>query len=81
MAEATIREQLQRQIETLPDDVVEQVADFTLFVMARRRLLPEYQDWDSGQWEMLALAEFFRDEESADEVGYSLEDAAEVFRP
>lgn len=45
MTTVTLRKQLYKQIETLPDDVVEQIADFTLFVMARRKIAPEYVDW------------------------------------
>lgn len=81
MSEATIRKQLQQQIEELPDEVVEQIADFTHFVIARRRLNPDYADWDNEQWQQLALAAFFRDEDSADEVVYSLDDAVEIFHP
>jgi len=45
MTTVTIREQLYKQIDNLPDDVVEQIADFTLFVMARRQISPSYVDW------------------------------------
>ena len=76
MTIGTIREQLYRQIESLPDDVVEQIADFTLFVMARRKIAPSYVDWDSHQWQDFALEQLFRED---DEVEYSLEDAQEVY--
>jgi hypothetical protein len=78
MTVGTIREQLYRQIESLPDDVVEQIADFTLFVMARRQIAPSYVDWDSHQWQDFALGQLFRED---DEVEYSLEDAQEVYHP
>ena len=49
MTRMTTREQLNRQIDTLPDDLVEQIADFALFVMARRQIAPLYEDWGSNQ--------------------------------
>ena len=76
MTTVTIREQLYKQIDNLPDDVVEQIADFTLFVMARRQTTPSYVDWDSSQWQDFALAQLFRED---DEVEYSLEDAQEIY--
>jgi hypothetical protein len=72
----TIREQLHKQIDSLPDDVVQQVADFTLFVMARRNLPSAYVDWNSSQWQDFVLGQFFQEE---DEVEYSLEDAQEIY--
>ena len=74
----TIREQLRQQIDSLPDDIVEQIADFTLFIMARRHITPNYEDWDSSQWQDFALGQLFRE---GDEVKYSLEDAQEIYRP
>jgi len=78
MTTVTIREQLYKQIDSLPDDVVEQIADFTLFVMARRRITPSYVDWGSSQWQDFALEQLFRED---DEVEYSLEDAQEIYNP
>lgn len=78
MATMDIREQLHEQIDRLPDEVVAQIADFTLFIMARRRLPPEYADWEQHQWQDFTLAQFFLED---DEVAYSLEDAQEIFRP
>ena len=74
----TIREQLHHQIDNLPDDIVQQIADFTLFVMTRRNLTPAYTDWQSSEWQDFVLSQFFREE---DEVEYSLEDAQEVYHP
>ncbi|MCB0163073.1 MAG: hypothetical protein KDI79_02530 [Anaerolineae bacterium] len=74
----TIREQLHDQIDNLPDDIVQQIADFTLFVMTRRNLTPAYTDWQSSEWQDFVLSQFFREE---DEVEYSLEDAQEVYHP
>jgi hypothetical protein len=80
MTTVTIREQLYKQIDSLPDDVVEQIADFTLFVMARRRITPSssYVDWDRSQWQDFALGQLFRED---DEVEYSLEDSQEIYHP
>lgn len=78
MATTDIREQLRKQIDRLPDEVVEQIADFTLFVMARRQLSPEYADWDHDQWPTFTLQQFFRED---DEVEYTLEDAQEIYHP
>lgn len=77
MTVATMREQLCKQINNLPDDVVEQIADF-LFVMAKRRISPSYMDWDGTQWQDFALGQLFREDE---EVEYSLKDAQEIYNP
>ena len=79
MATMVIREQLHKQIDSLPDDIVRQIADFSLFMMARWKQSSAYADWNSSQWQDFVLGQFFRDEE--DEVEYSLEDAQEVYRP
>ena len=78
MTRTAVREKLRKQIESLPDDVVEQIADFTLFIMAKRQISPDYEDWESSQWQDIALRQLFRDN---DEVEYSLEDAQEIYRP
>ncbi|MBN2566107.1 MAG: hypothetical protein JXB46_10395 [Candidatus Eisenbacteria bacterium] len=72
----TTREQLCEQIKQLPDDVVEQIADFASFVMARRQAKPGYVDWNSQEWQDFALGQLLRDD---DEVEYSLKDARRVF--
>ena len=77
MTTMTIREQLNRQIDTLPDEIVEQIADFVLFVMTRRQIPLLYKDWGRDQWQGFALDQFFRKEE---EVVYSLADAQEVYQ-
>lgn len=74
----TFRKQLQNQLNELPDDIVQQIADFTFFVMARRDLTPKYADWTNRQWQDFSLEQFFREE---DEVEYSLEDAQEIYHP
>jgi hypothetical protein len=78
MTSGNYREQLHKLIDILPDDVVEEIADFTLFVMARRQIKPEYEDWNNKQWQDFALGQFFRED---DEVEYTLNDAKEIYRP
>lgn len=71
MGSVTIREQLHKQIDVLPDEVVEQIADFTAFLMVKKGV-----EIERSQWQDFALAQFFRE---GDEVGYSLDDAQAVF--
>lgn len=78
MTTVNIREQLHKHIDNLPIDVVEQITDFALFVMARRQITSGYADWDSNQWQDFTLGHFFRED---DEVEYSLEDAQEIYNP
>jgi hypothetical protein len=74
---ATAREQLHRQIDQLPDRVVEQVAKFIQLVATEQNSIPEYAYWESEDWQEFSLQQFFLDE---DEVEYTLEDAQEVYR-
>jgi hypothetical protein len=76
MTTISVREQLHKYIDSLPDDIVQQIADFVLFVIARRRISLAYVDWNSDQWQNFVLEQFFREE---DEVEYTLEDAQEVY--
>lgn len=76
-----IREKLHHQIDALPEDVVELIADFTLFIMSRRKMTPLYEDWSDTEWQDFAMQQFFRDVETEDEVEYFLEDAREVYHP
>lgn len=76
MTTITVREQLHKQIDNLPDDIVQQIADFALFVMTRRNISSAYVDWNSDQWQAFVLEQLFREE---DEVEYSLEDAQEIY--
>lgn len=71
MGSVTIREQLHKQIDVLPDEVVEQIADFTAFLITKKGI-----EIERSQWQNFALAQFFRED---DEVWYSLDDAQEVF--
>jgi hypothetical protein len=74
----TSREQLHHQIDALPDDIVEQIADFALFVMARRQFNKRYTDWSNQEWQAFALEQLLRD---GDEVEYTLDDAKEIYKP
>ena len=78
MTTVTFRKQLYKQIDKLPDDIVQQIADFTFFVMTRREIAPLYAEWNSSQWQDFSLEQFFRED---DEVEYSLEDAQEIYHP
>jgi len=76
MSELQVREQLHKRIDALPDNLVEQIADFTLFVMARKQTPLSYEERTLHQWQDFALGQFFREE---DDVEYSLADAQEVY--
>lgn len=78
MTTVNLREQLHKQIDHLPDEIIEQIADFTLFVMARRRAVPTYAEWDYDQWQNFTLEQFFREH---DEVEYTLKDAKKIYQP
>ncbi|MCA9935880.1 MAG: hypothetical protein H6662_02965 [Ardenticatenaceae bacterium] len=78
MTTVSFREQLQKQIDTLPDDIVQQIADFTFFMMARREITPLYTNWTSQQWQDFSLEQFIRED---DDVEYTLEDAQEIYHP
>lgn len=72
------REQLHKQIDQLPDDLVAQIADFALFLLAKRKAAPGYEEWSEAQWHNFALEQFFRED---DDVTYTIADAREVYRP
>ena len=74
----TLRVQLQEQISQMPDELVEQIANFAMFVMSRRKIKPLYEDWNDQLWQDFALSQFFDDD---DDVEYSLEDAEEIYHP
>ena len=68
-----IREKLHHQIDALPEDVVELIADFTLFIMSRRKMIPLYEDWSDTEWQDFAMQQFFRNVEAEGEVEFFLE--------
>jgi hypothetical protein len=76
MATQSVREQLRRQLDLLPDDVIVEIADFAAFVLARRQGKLTYADWTDGEWQELAMGQFLRE---ADDVEYTLDDAQEVY--
>lgn len=76
MTTTSVREQLHKYIDRLPDDMVQQVSDFVLFVMARRSISSTYVDWDNDQWQDFVLEQFFREE---DDIEYTLDDAQDVY--
>jgi hypothetical protein len=77
MATTAIREQLHRQLDTLPDDLLVEIADFAAFILARRQGTSTYADWSEGEWHRFSLGQFLRE---ADDVEYTLADAEEIFR-
>jgi len=74
MSTSRLRKQVQQQIESLPEDVLQEVADFMAFVLARRGYEGEIDDWDDASWQQMALEQFFREDEA---VEYTIEDAIE----
>ena len=77
MTPTTLREQLRRQLDALPDDVLVEIADFAAFVLARRRSTAPYADWSEREWQKFAVSQFLRE---SDDVEYTLADAEEVYR-
>ena len=73
-----LRELLQQQIATAPDEILPEISDFIAFIAARRQGVT-YVDWSAEEWRDFTLAQFMRDTD--DDVEYSLEDAKEVFHP
>lgn len=72
----SMREQLHHYIDHLPEDSLNQVADFVVFLMARQQMSNTYTDWTEAEWQDFVLGQFFSD---ADEVDYTLDDAIEVY--
>ena len=77
MTTTTLREQLRRQLDALPDDVLVEIADFAAFILARRRSTAPYADWSEPEWQKFALGQFLRE---SDDVEYTLAAAEEVYR-
>ena len=75
------REQLHKYIDSLPDDIIQQLSDFALFLLAKRRIASTYTEWTPEQWQAFVLEPFFRDSEAEEEVEYTLNDAKEIYRP
>ena len=75
MKNQSLKEKLDEQINNLPDEIVQQIADYTLFIMARKNIPPLYKEWTKSQWQDFSLSQFFRDN---DEVSCSINDAKEI---
>ena len=69
MVTVTYREQLQKQINTLPDDIVQQIADFTSFVIARRKITSVHDEHNNNNvdGQNLAQNQLLHDENDFDE--------------
>ena len=58
--EITIREQLHQQIDNLPDEIVEKIAQFTLSITNDYDInIAEYTDWQKKEWQEFSLSQFF----------------------
>lgn len=68
-----LRERLYQQLEELPDDIVDEIADFTAFVAARRRMPATYLEWTDHQWGRMMLGQFLRDTD--DDIEYTIDDS------
>ncbi len=73
---ATIREELHQQIDRLPDDIVEKIANFTRLISPEPNNISEYTNWQDEEWQKFSLEQFFKEE---DEIEYSLADAQEIY--
>ena len=77
MIASSMRDQLHRQLDTLPDDLLAEIADFAAFILARRQGTSTYADWLEGDWRQFALGQFLRE---TDDVEYTLADAEEIYK-
>lgn len=78
MNSSLLRDRLHKEIDQLPDEIVEQIANFTLLLMERLNVAPVNEDWSQSEWENFAWAQFFRED---DEDEYTIKDAKEVYHP
>ena len=62
----TLREKMQIQLNLLPESLLQEVVDFTAFIMARHNIESPYSDWQDGEWSQFALDHLLR--ESDDDV-------------
>ena len=75
---ATIREELNQQIDRLPDHIVEKISNFTRLISPEPNNISEYTNWQDEDWQKFSLEQFFKEE---DEIEYSLADAQEIYQP
>ena len=73
---ATIRQELHQQIDRLPDDIVEKIANFTRLISTEPNNISEYTNWQDEDWQKFSLEQFFKE---GDEIEYSLADAQEIY--
>jgi hypothetical protein len=73
---ATIRQELHQQIDRLPDDIVEKIANFTRLISPEPNNISEHTNWQDEDWQKFSLEQFFKEE---DEIEYSLADAQEIY--
>jgi|LakMenEpi03Aug12_release.lakeMendotaPanAssembly.Ray.scaffolds.fasta_scaffold1263835_2 hypothetical protein len=78
MSVMALRELLQNQIATAPDDLLPEISDFIAFITTRRQGIT-YVDWSAEEWRDFTLTQSMRETEN--DVDYSLKDAKEVFHP
>lgn len=78
MTDILLREELHKQIDNLPDDIVREIADFALFLVIKRQKPQEIADWNDEQWREFSLGQFFREE---DDIEYTLDEAQEIYKP
>lgn len=78
MNSSLLRDQLHKEIDQLPDEIVEQIANFTLFLMGRDNVVPLYDGWEQKEWQNFAWAQFFHEDNHAE---YTIKDAKEVYHP
>ena len=71
---ASTRDELRRQLDFLPDDMLQEVADFVAFILARRGKL-DYENWTEEEWRAFSATQFLKE---ADDVEYSLKDAEDI---
>jgi len=74
----SLREELRQQVEILPEDLIQEVADFAAFLLLRRQKTINYQEWNEANWQQFTLQHFFRDTEN--DVAYSLANAKEIYQ-
>jgi hypothetical protein len=79
MSTTLLREQLHQAVERLPDELLQEMADFMAFALQRRQQAGLYLDWDDKQWQAFSLEQFLR--ETDDNIEYSLTDAEEIYHP
>lgn len=55
---ATTREELHQQIDQLPGDIVEKIANFIRFISTETYNISEYTNWQNEDWQKFSLEHF-----------------------